>query len=360
MSKLRLIEEKIKKEYGDIMIPADYLVTHPPKITSTTLGLDIALSGGLLEGRITTIAAPPGAGKTTLCLTMIANAQRQHKKRAYYMDMEHRLTKELLTTIPGLVWTDEQEKATGIPKLQIIRSTPEKFISAEDCLNILSTIFKEENNTINVLDSIAALCTTNLQGSQLGESRQMLRIPQYLYDFCRQVLPIISAKGHDLLFIAHMTSNPTGYGNPLKMTGGNAIEYFSSNVLYCFSSKEIEGPGEGAKKIGKNTTFKLKKSAMGAPNMEAVIPIRYGKGYDLNEDIILLAEQLGIISKGGAWYTFKHKDKEVKLQGSNAVYEYLNKNPDVAKSLENQVRKFYSELNQGADNVQKNSGSNKS
>jgi len=355
MSKVLDLAGQINKEYGDIFVSASYLVTNPPRIIPTTLGLDIALSGGLLEGRLTTIAAPAGAGKTTLCLTILAQAQKLYKKKCIYIDAECRLNKELLGTIPGLVWTEAQAKETGCPALQIIRPTEDKFISAEEYLNILNTIFKEDKNCSVVLDSIAALCSTALQGTKLGESRQMLRIPQFLYDFCRQTIPIIAAKKHDLIVITHMQANPTGYGNPLKATGGNAIEFFSSNFLYCYSSKEIDGDDENGRKIGKNTTFKLKKSALGPPNMEAVIPIRYGRGVDPIEDLVSLGEEFGFIEKAGAWYNLK--DSKEKYQGKAAMVAALREDTKLQSSLDSKIRSIA--LPKGPPDEKVNSASKK-
>lgn len=329
-------EAMIKEKYGDVIFNADKLFELEGKIIPTTLSLDIALSGGIAEGTITNLASPPKAGKTTLALTIIAQAQQVFKKECFYHDVEGRVRTALLECIPNLVWTEEQEKATGIPRLKIIKSSEDKFLSAQDYLNIIDQIFTKNKGCLQVLDSIAALCSDELHGTELGESKQMMKIPSLMYDFMRKIAQLIPSTKGTLITITHLQSNPTSYGNPLKSVGGNAIEYFASNRLVCYSSQEV--PKDDNPKVGKDTKFKITAAALGAPSAEAMVYIRYGKGCDNEEDILTISEELGFIERAGAWYSFTHGDEKLKFQGRNAVLEHLKANPEHARTLEKNIR----------------------
>lgn len=327
---LPTLQESLRKEYGDICLPADFIKDHEGRLIPTILSLDLALSGGIPEGTIMNIGGKSKCGKSTLILEIIKNAQHLYKKPCFYIDVENRLRTDLLKCIDGLVWTEELEQSTGIPRLQIIRSSKDKFLVAEDFLNIMTQIFKSVEGCVVVLDSIAAMCGEAAFAAQTGESKQKATIPVLMYDFLRKVGQIIPPMKSNLISITHVQDNPMGYGGPREM-GGNAIKFFSSISLTCLSAPEVEDNG---KKIGKDSVFKVSASALGPPGGQSIVPIRYGRGVDRYEDIFNVAVEMGFIDKSGAWF----KIGEDKLQGKNKVIEYFRSNPDFVNNLDNQIR----------------------
>lgn len=317
-------ESQLTKEYGkEILISAESLKDNPASIIPSTLSLDIALSGGIPEGTIVNIAGISLAGKTTLALTILANAQKMGKD-VYYIDVENRLQLNLIQCIPGL----------DPKKLQIIRSSEDKFLTAENILNILNLIFKEKRGCVVVLDSVAALCSEGLLGIQLGESKRMADIPTLMYGFLRQTNSILAPTRSNLITITHMQANPGGYTGPVEV-GGNAITYWSSIRLRCLSSQP--NPKDGTP-IGRISTFKVLKSALGPPS-EGKFFIRYGSGYDWPEDLFSVGEELGLVEKSGSWYKIVLDDYEgEKYQGGPAFCAALRAEPEVAKRLETAIR----------------------
>lgn len=337
MAKINALVAQITKDYGDVMLDAGHLIETQGEVIKTLPSLDLALSGGIAEGTITVMASPPKAGKTTTCLSIIAAAQRQFKKQCYYIDVENRLRTELLHTIKGLVWTEEQSKETGIPCLKIVKSSKGNFLTAEKYLNIIDTIFKTEEGAFVVLDSIAALCTEELQGIKMGESKQMMTIPSLMYSLMRKIAQVLPCMRSNLICITHLQATPNSYKAPVGM-GGNAQEFFASNRLVCYSSQKEEVDGE---EVGKNTKFKVTASALGKPGGEAMIYIRYGRGCDREEDIAQVSEDMGFILKGGAWYSFTDETgKEHKFQGKKNLVEFLKENPKIADMLETKIREL--------------------
>lgn len=317
---------KLSKEYGDILISGDVLQEHKGRIIPITLGIDLALCGGLLEGTTTVIAGKSGFGKTTLCLTIATNAQKMDKT-VYYMDVENRLQLSLMKTIPGL----------NIEKLQIIRPTKDKFLVAEDYLNIMLDILKADEGCVIIVDSIANFCTNNALGKKIGEGKKLAEIPSLMYEFFRQASQIIQVMKSNVIFITHTQANPSPYGGPVEM-GGNAQQFLSSNRLLCLSSKEI--PDE-MPKTGRNSIFKINKSALGPSGGEAIVPIRYGFGVDKYEDIYSCAEEMGLIIHKGAWYTINLPEySELKLQGKNSVLDNMKSDPKMSDMLERNIREL--------------------
>lgn len=334
MSKIKTTEEEIIKEFGNILYSGASIEDSEGQIIRTTLSLDIALSGGIPEGTITNIAGKEKCGKTTLCLTLIAKAQKMGKE-CYYLDVESRLRTDLMKTIPGLVWTEEQEEATGLPKMKIIRSSIDKILSAEDYINIIDRLIKEKPGCLIILDSIAALASEDTIAAKAGESKRMASIPTLMYFLCRKAVPILSVTKATIVSITHLQANPGGYGGP-NQVGGNAIQYFASNRLVCHGVEKVPATGP---QVGHNAKFKCTAAALGSPGGEAIIYVRYGKGCDEEEDLVSIAEELGYLEKTGAWYRFiDETGEELKFQGKQKIVDFFKENPDKAQALENLIR----------------------
>lgn len=320
-----VLEKNIIKTYGSIFFTSERLEETRGEMTPISLSLDIGLHGGILDGTIIGLSGVTGSGKTTLCLTYIANGQARGKT-GYYIDVEGRLQPELIQSIPGL----------DPNKLKIIRSTKEKFLTAEDILNIINMIISTEPDVIIILDSVATLCADAAHSSSFGESKKMMSIPQLMYDLTRKAAQVLPSMRSNLVLITHIQANPSPYGGGFSEVGGNAIKYESSYRLQCLSSSET--PKDG-KKTGRESKFKILKTATGPGTGEAHFYIRYNKGYDRCADIVTLGEELGLIEKGGSWYSYILEGKDqVKIQGSDNLIEYLEEHKEDALELEKLIR----------------------
>lgn len=331
------LEQQLKKTFGDVMITSQNLLDRDEQIIHVTPSLDRGLGGGLAQGSITVIVSRPGGGKTTLALTAMAAAQQQYKSKCYYVDAENRLRASLLKTIPNLIWSDEQEEKTGIPKLQVIRSSVDKILSAQDYVNIIIQIFKStkpgDPPPVVCLDSIAVLCTEAQMAIEVGESSQMMEVSKLLYTFFRQVNPILAVQGGVLICLTHLQASASPY-KPATVYGGNAPEYFASNYLFS-SSAEVIKDADG-NELGKNTKFKVKKAAIGSDGKEIILYIRPGRGCDIDEDLVTTAIDLALIEKSGSWFEYSGG----KYQGREAVLEALRQDPKLRKQLWDSVNEM--------------------
>lgn len=339
MAKQTGVEGEILKEFGNVLLSAEMLTNIEGQIIPTTPSLDIALSGGISEGTIVNIAALPKAGKTTLCLTICANAQRLYKKECYFIDVEGRLRTDLLKTIPGLVWTKEESEKTGIPALQVIRSNEDKFLSAENFMDILEKLVRSKPGCLIVLDSLAALCPEDEFTKTYGENKKMAGTASLMYRVLRKLAQMLPVTKSTLLSITHFQANPGGYTGRVQ-SGGNAIQYFASTRLEAVSTQKVESDGV---QIGQDTTFRVTASSYGKPGMEGTVYIRYGFGCDIYEDIATVAEQLGIVEKGGSWYTFTKpgETEPTKVQGKAKLVMMLQSDKEFFNYLNQTIKDIY-------------------
>lgn len=320
---LSKIESEIIDKYGEVILSIDSLKENRGRAIPITLSLDIATNGGFLEGTIMSLSGVSGSGKTTLTLEIIANAQAMDKP-CFYIDAENRLQPELLSTIVRL----------DPKKLTIIRSAPGSPLTAEKVLNIIEKIIGSIPHALIVLDSVAALSTEADYTAEHGETTRRTGLQTMLYASLRKIAQMIAAMKSNIIFITHVQANPSGYGGPNEM-GGNAIKYNASYRLQCLSSQEV--PKNEEKKQGRESTFKVLKSALGPGTGSATLYIKYNKGYDRCKDIVQLAMDLDLIQRKGAWYTIVgHED--LKLQGEASVVETLENNESLRKEISEKIR----------------------
>lgn len=316
------IQSILSKQFGDVIIHAPDLGSLQGRIINTTLSLDMSLSGGMPEGIVTNISGAPKCGKTTLALTMASECQKAGK-HVYYFDVEGRLRTDLLECIEGL----------DLDMLDIIRSTEDNILSAEDYINAATLILKnkEKQDSLIIFDSVAALCPADTLSNMAGDSKRMAGVPALLYDFFRKTAAILPVTKGNIITLTHLQANPSPYGGPVEV-GGNAIQYFASIRLKCFSSPEV--PKTGFPKIGKDSVFKVTASALGAPSCDATVFVRYGHGCDKYEDLVHVALELGLIEQKGSWFVYN----EEKYQGRDNLILCLKTDSDFFDSLDNEVR----------------------
>lgn len=326
-SKVSDIEAALIKKYGNVAISASTLHESEDDIIHTTLGLDIALNGGIPPGSLVSIAGNTGSGKTSLCLTILANAQAMGKK-CYYIDLEARLRTSLMDCIEGL---DQGE-------LTVIKSSMDKILTAQDVLNIAEGLMKDSPGCVIILDSVAALFTEESYSGEIGASKKMAAVPSLMYEFCRRIVQIGSITKSTFIAITHLQANPSPYGGPTEY-GGNAMKFFGAVRLICNSSREFPDSGP---KVGRNSEFKIPKSALGPPGSATVI-IRYGAGCDKYLDLIENAELMGLVEKTGAWYKVNVGNKDfdaLKLQGKDNLATELKGNKELFTLMDGMVREL--------------------
>ncbi len=308
---------QIEKNYGKgaIMRLGDDIPVNVEAVSTGSLSLDLALGiGGVPKGRIIEIFGPESSGKTTLALHVLASAQKAGGEVAF-IDVEHALE-------PAYA------RALGVNIDELLISQPD---TGEQALDITEALVRSGAVDVVVVDSVAALVPrTELEG-EMGESSVGV-VARLMSQALRKLAGTISKTNCIVIFINQLREKiGVMYGNPETTPGGRALKYFASVRI---DVRRIETLKVGGEMVGNRTRAKVIKNKVAPPFKEAEFDIIYGEGISKIGEIIDLGVKLELIDKGGAWFTVG----EQRLQGRDAVKEYLLKNPDICDGIEQQIR----------------------
>ena len=325
------IKEDVVKEFGDqIILSANSIVDKKSIIIPISPSLDMVLNGGIPEGSFVVLTGQPKCGKTTTSLDFAATAQKKEyqgdlkkPRHVYYLNIEGRLKKRDLEGIPGL----------DLDRFDVIGSQQGKILHAEEYLQIGERIINQDPGSVLIIDSYSALCTESEITSDM-DKMQRADGAKLLAKFCRKVANVIPVNKNIVIGITHLMGNPTGYGAEFKEKSGQAIAYQTDIKLKAKTFKPWVLSADSSQ-IGQEVEWQVICSALGPPGGSAISYIRYGQGIDKYMEIIVLACDIGLINKSGAWYTldFLDGDKKQKLQGTEKIRQFLLENPTAYDQL---------------------------
>src|SRR6185369_16534088 len=311
------MNEALIKKYGDLIKSGKSVVDRKKKVISVSPAIDIGLGGGIPEGSLFILTGKPKAGKTTTSLMFAKNAQLDGRE-IYYLNIEGRLRARDLAGILGL----------DLEKFHVIESSQGNILSAQKYLEIAEVIINTVPNAVVIIDSFSALCT---QEEMTADIDKMLRAdgPKLLAKFCRKIANVLPVNNTILVGITHISSNVTGYGSPFTEKSGWALAYQVDVKLWAKGMKDWRLSDDSGQ-IGQIVEWDVITSAISGPGQKVQSYIRYGEGIDNFTELANMAADMGIIKKGGAWYTLNKDDgSEEKVQGLEKVRLYLKDNPKV-------------------------------
>jgi recombination protein RecA len=291
-------------------------VADVPAISTGSLSLDIALGTfGVPRGRVIEIYGPESGGKTTLALHIVAEAQKKNGIAAF-IDAEHALDVTYA-------------KKIGVNTDDLLISQPD---SGEQALEIAETLVRSGALDVLVVDSVAALVPKAELEGEMGDAQMGLQA-RLMSQALRKLTGSISKSKTTVIFINQLRMKiGVFFGNPETTTGGNALKFYSSQRLDIRKMTSIKN---GQDVIGFRTKVKVVKNKMAPPFREAEFDIIFGEGISREGDVLDLAAANGIIEKSGAWYSYKG---DRIGQGRDNSRVFLKENPDIMKTVENDVR----------------------
>ena len=326
---------QIEKAYGKgaIMRLGDDIPINVEAISTGSLSLDIALGiGGVPRGRIVEIFGPESSGKTTLALHILASAQKNGGEVAF-IDVEHALE-------PAYA------RALGVDIDSLLISQPD---TGEQALEITEALVRSGALDVVVIDSVAALLPRSELEGEMGDS-SMGVVARLMSQALRKLAGTVSKTGTIVVFINQLREKiGVVYGNPETTPGGRALKYFASVRI---DIRRTESLKNGTEVYGNRTKAKVVKNKVAPPFKEAEFDIIYGEGISKIGEIIDLGVKLEIIDKGGAWFTVG----DARLQGREAVKEYLKENPAVCDDIEQKIRENAMKLTPQAKTAAKAAG----
>jgi len=328
---IETLKKDINKKHGtNVLINANEIVDKERKIISVSPVLDFALKGGVPEGSWVLLSGLPKCGKSTLALQIAANAQKQHNKQVFLGNVEHRINKKELSGIHDL----------DPNKIEIIQSQKGKILVAQDFLQEFTNIIKTIPGCILIIDSTSALCAEK-EFTEDITSQARNEGPKLLATFCRKMASIVPVQDVTLIIIQHLIANTSGYGSPYYEDGGNKIQYQADIKLRCNSfSKWNAAQNDDSTRIGQVVTWQIMTSALGPPGGKVQSYIRYGYGVDDIKEYLGLALDMGIIDKGGAWYSITFGDQVLKFQGEEKLRNGMLENTDLLNYIKQQVDSY--------------------
>jgi recombination protein RecA len=309
----------IEKKFGTgtIMRLGDAKHLQVNAISTGSLSLDIALGvGGVPRGRIVEIYGPESSGKTTLCLHIIAEAQRQNGLCAF-IDMEHAVD-------PGYA----QRLGVDIANLYI--SQPD---TGEQALEIADALVRSGTMAVVVVDSVAALVPQAEIDGEMGDTH-MGRQARLMSQALRKMAGGIKQTDTSVLFTNQLRMKiGVMFGNPETTSGGNALKFYASVRL---DIRRIQAIKSGGVVVGNRTRVKVKKNKVAPPFKECEFDIMYNEGISRSGDVLDLGVTHGLIDKRGAY--FRYGDLLLG-QGRENAKQYLRENPALMLEVDQLIRR---------------------
>lgn len=311
---LNQIERRFGK--GSIMKLGDAAKIQVEVIPTGSVALDLALGiGGVPRGRITEIYGPESSGKTTLCLHIIANAQRAGGFAAF-VDAEHALDPSYAAKL-------------GVDTKNLLISQPD---TGEQALEIVDSLVRSNAIDVVVIDSVAALTPRAEIEGEMGDSHVGLQA-RLMSHALRKLTGAIN-NSHTTVIFTNQLREKIGvmFGNPETTAGGKALKFYASVRLDIRRTDSIK---QGQDVVGNRTRVRVVKNKVAPPFKTAEFDIMYSEGISREGGLIDLGLEMGLVKKSGAWFTVG----DIRLgQGRENAKEFLRQNSDVAMAIDDQIR----------------------
>lgn len=316
LKRIKSAVSKIEKDHGtgSIIKMSEATVADTESTPTGSLGLDIALGiGGLPKGRVVEIYGPESSGKSTVCQHVIAEAQKAGGICAY-IDVEHSLDGNYATNL-------------GVNMDELYISQPK---STQEALNIADALLDSEGFDVIVIDSIAALVPQEELDGEIGESKMGVNA-RLMGQGLRKIVPKADKCGTLVLFVNQLREKlGVMYGSPETTPGGNAMK-FAASVRLDIRRKDIIKVKDEA--VGIRVRVSVRKNKVASPFKSAEFNIMFGSGIDKDEEIFDIAVSLGVISRGGSWFSYK----DIKTQGGVEFKKLMGDNEELREEIKNIV-----------------------
>ena len=316
---LNLAIAQIEKSYGKgsiMKLGPDAPSVKVDVIPTGAINLDAAIGvGGIPRGRVTEIYGPESSGKTTLCLHVVANAQKAGGTAAF-IDAEHALDTEYAAKL-------------GVDVEKLLVSQPD---TGEQAMEICEILVRSGAVDVIVIDSVAALVPKAEIEGEMGESHMGLQA-RLMSQALRKLTGAIARSGTSVIFINQLREKiGVMFGNPETTTGGKALKFYASVRL---DIRRVGPVKEKEDVIGSHVRVKVVKNKVAPPFKQAEFDIMYAEGISHTSLLVDIGAESGIIEKSGAWYSY---GPQRIGQGRENAKLFLKDNPAVMAEIEEKVK----------------------
>lgn len=318
MAAIETVMNQIEKQYGkgSIVKLGSNKTLDIESIPTGSLALDIALGiGGVPKGRIIEIYGPESSGKTTISLSIIAEAQKLGGAAAF-VDAEHALD-------------PTYAKKLGVNTDELIVSQPD---TGEQTLEIVEALVRSNAIDVLVVDSVAALVPRAEIEGEMGDSHIGLQA-RLMSQALRKLTAAINKSNCIVIFINQLREKiGIMFGNPETTAGGRALKFYASVRL---DIRKIDTIKNGDTFLGNRARVKVIKNKVASPFKQAEFDIMYNEGISKEGNLVDVGVNEEIVQKSGAWFAYN----DIRLgQGRENAKIYLKENPEIALEIENKIR----------------------
>jgi recombination protein RecA len=286
-----------------------------PGISTGALSLDLALGGrGIPRGRIIEVFGPESSGKTTLALTVAANAQKTGGVAAF-IDAEHALDPS---------WA----KRIGVNIDELLVSQPD---TGEQALEICELLVRSNAVDVIVIDSVAALIPRSEIEGEMGDSHVGLQA-RLMSQAMRKLTGVIARSQCTVIFINQIREKiGVMFGSPETTPGGRALKFYSSVRIDIRRTSSIK---DGETSVGNRVRVRVVKNKVAPPFRETEFDIMFDEGISVSGDLLDMAVNEGVVQKSGAWFSYG----DVRIgQGRENSKQFVKDNPDLAAEMRQKV-----------------------
>ncbi|WP_196048685.1 recombinase RecA [Clostridium saudiense] len=318
MEAIETVMNQIEKQYGkgSIVKLGSNKTLDIESIPTGSLALDIALGiGGVPKGRIIEIYGPESSGKTTISLSIIAEAQKLGGAAAF-VDAEHALD-------------PTYAKKLGVNTDELIVSQPD---TGEQALEIVEALVRSNAIDVLVVDSVAALVPRAEIEGEMGDSHIGLQA-RLMSQALRKLTAAINKSNCIVIFINQLREKiGIMFGNPETTAGGRALKFYASVRL---DIRKIDTIKNGDTFLGNRARVKVIKNKVASPFKQAEFDIMYNEGISKEGNLVDVGVNEEIVQKSGAWFAYN----DIRLgQGRENAKIYLKENSEIALEIENKIR----------------------
>ena len=319
---LGLVLNHIERNFGkgSFMRLGDASRMRVETFSTGALTLDLALGGGYPKGRVVEVYGPESSGKTTLTLHAIAEVQKRGGVAAF-VDAEHALDPVYAASV-------------GVDIENLLVSQPD---TGEMALEIVDQLVRSAAVDIVVVDSVAALTPRAEIEGEMGDlavGSQARLMSQAM----RKITGNIGKSGCTVIFLNQLRQKiGVTYGNPETTTGGNALKFYASVRL---DIRRIQTLKRGTEEYGIRAKVKVAKNKVAPPFRIAEFDILFGRGISTIGCLLDLAEETGVVTRKGAWYSYEGDNIG---QGRDNTITWLEQNPTQAEVIERLTRQKLTE-----------------
>ena len=310
--------KEIQEKYGEgsLMRLGEVKRVNVDVIPTGSISLDLALGvGGIPRGRVIEIYGPESSGKTTLCLHIVAEAQKKGGVAAY-IDAEHALD-------------PEYAKKIGVNLGNLLISQPD---TGEQALDIVESLVKSGGIDVIVIDSVAALTPrAEIEGEM---DQQHMGLQARLMSHALRKLTAIVAKSNTSIIFINQLRMKIGimFGNPETTPGGMALKFYSSVRIEIRKAAQIQA---AEKIVGNRVKVKIVKNKVAPPFRTCEFDILYNEGISKYSDVVNAGVKYGVLAKAGSWYNYGEQKMGQGVEGSR---QFLKENPKLEKEIVTKIK----------------------